>query len=1416
MLPTRSQAQISLDGSLGMAGPLTGPHYTIPYSVGQVRGPNLFHSFGQFNLFAGESATFTGPSTIHNILGRVTGGSRSIIDGLISTSSMPGANLYLLNPSGVLFGPNASLDMSGSFHVSTADYVRFADGAVFSTHLAVSSVLTVAPLVAFGFLGPTAAPITVADSQLQVPNGATLSLIGGDIAVAPFLGIRLPVLRAPGGNIHLVSVASAGEVGINPADPTAPVQVGSFASLGRIDLTGARLDVSGSPGGTIVIRGGHLLLDSATVAADTTGDRDGARVGIDINVTQDMVATQSSTITADVHGAGRAGDVRLTADTLDLNQDTTIGARASSGTTGERGNIDITTRLMQVTGGAQVTGSTIGTGRGGTITVTVAETLTLAGGGQNGSPSAVGTSVQGYGPGSTVIVRTNRLVMRDGGLIMSNTFGAGPAGEVTVQVGTLEMSGGAINAASGTDRGEAGTITVMARDITLRGGGQLNASTAGTGRGGTVRVTAADTLTIVGQSPTRVPSGVLSNASPSASGDAGQIVISASTLTMDTGLIQAVAAAGSSGNAGGIDVRAGRMTLSGGAQMDTSTRGSGRGGTVTVTATESLMLAGSSPTGIPSGVFSDTSGSGAAGMVQVSAPQLTMQTGAAIRSDTSATGAAGMVMVRAGVLDLQGGVIRSQSNGSTGDAGVVVVEGTRLTVGAGGQISSSTFGAGRGGTVTVTATESLTLAQSSTDTPSGVFSNTSGSGAAGMVQVTAPQLTIQAGTEIGSATSATGAAGMITVRAGVLDLQGGTISSQSNPKSTGDAGAVVVEGTRLTLGAGGQISSSTFGAGRGGTVTVTATESLTLAGRSSTGIPSGVFSDTSGSGVAGTVQVDAPQLTMQTGAVIRSDTSATGAAGMVMVRAGVLDLHGSTISAGTSGTGQGGDLGVEVDRLTLTGGAQIRSDTSPSSETPGPGAGGTVTVTAHELIHIAGQNSAGVLSGLFSFAGEQGGAAGRLMVTTPTLILEDGGQINASTLGAGRAGDIRVDVGQLTLRGGALIESSTLGAGAGGTVTVTAHELIHIAGQDSTGTLSGLFSIAGEQGGAAGRLVVTAPALILEDGGQINASTAGAGQAGDIRVDVGQLMLTGGALLGSGTAGAGAGGTVTVTATDAVVISGQNSRLTASTIGAGQGGAVTLQALRVELTDGATISAKSTSGGNAGNVTITTQDSFLSTHGSVVTQATQTDGGNIQITAPHFLRLRDSTITAEVGGGAQTVGGNITIDPQFVVLQNSQIVANAFQGRGGNIHIQAQQAFLADPASLVSASSALGINGQVNIQAPVTNISGAVAPLPQAFAQPAELLRSRCAERLREGTVSRFVVGSRDGVPLEPGSLLLSPLERMGQEGGGPGEERANPNAEAQPGRAWYTQAQASGGLEVECARWRGQAGTAVPPRRLH
>jgi filamentous hemagglutinin family protein len=130
LLAGAGQAQVTLDGTLGRAGPLPGPDYQITADLGRQVGGNLFHSFGQFSIHTGESATFSGPNSVHNIIGRVTGGETSLIDGTLR-STIPGANLYLLNPAGVLFGEHAQLDVPGSVHVSTADVLRLTDGGRF-------------------------------------------------------------------------------------------------------------------------------------------------------------------------------------------------------------------------------------------------------------------------------------------------------------------------------------------------------------------------------------------------------------------------------------------------------------------------------------------------------------------------------------------------------------------------------------------------------------------------------------------------------------------------------------------------------------------------------------------------------------------------------------------------------------------------------------------------------------------------------------------------------------------------------------------------------------------------------------------------------------------------------------------------------------------------------------------------------------------------------------------------------------------------------------------------------------------------------------------------------------------------------------------------------------------------------------
>jgi filamentous hemagglutinin family protein len=142
-------AQVTLDGMANSSftgrAPFEAGNYDIRAELGHTEGRNLFHSFGRFSLRTGERATVSGPDQIRNVISRVTGGARSDIDGTIA-STIPGADLYFLNPAGVVFGPNARLDLQGSFHVSTADELRFADGAAFSaTNPAASSFTVAAP-----------------------------------------------------------------------------------------------------------------------------------------------------------------------------------------------------------------------------------------------------------------------------------------------------------------------------------------------------------------------------------------------------------------------------------------------------------------------------------------------------------------------------------------------------------------------------------------------------------------------------------------------------------------------------------------------------------------------------------------------------------------------------------------------------------------------------------------------------------------------------------------------------------------------------------------------------------------------------------------------------------------------------------------------------------------------------------------------------------------------------------------------------------------------------------------------------------------------------------------------------------------------------------------------------------------------
>ena len=236
--------------------------------------------------------------------------------------------------------------------------------------------------------------------------------------------------------------------------------------------------------------------------------------------------------------------------------------------------------------------------------------------------------------------------------------------------------------------------------------------------------------------------------------------------------------------------------------------------------------------------------------------------------------------------------------------------------------------------------------------------------------------------------------------------------------------------------------------------------------------------------------------------------------------------------------------------------------------------------------------------------------------------------------------------------------------------------------------------------------------------------------------------------------GRGAAGNIALTTGRLILTDG--AQIDGSTQANGRGGNIAIRGQQIDLSKRGTISARSAGKGDAGNIRIQADETFHNQNGAVTTTAEQSGGGQIELRAGRLVHLRDSEVTTSVQGGGGDAG-NLTVDAPFIVAGGSQLVAKAFGGRGGNIRINAE-VFLADPASRVDASSTLGISGTVDIQAPVTNLSGLVTPLPPEFAPATALLRDRCAARLREGAVSSFVERGRDGVPATPEGVLPSRL----------------------------------------------------------
>jgi len=548
-------AQVVFDGSIGAAGKLNlpGPDYDIKAEYGRQAGANLFHSFQQFNLNTHETATFTGPDSVRNIISRVTGGSASWIDGMLR-SAIPGADLYLLNPAGVMFGQNASLDLSGGFHVSTADYLRLGDNDRFYTFPHENDMLSVSEPAAFGFLDGDSGKITLEgkgklgyeiwgendaswrdwwkhagikedDNKnlmfvpgLAVSEGKNISLVGGDIeikgtSVPNIKGDDVPVganLNAPEGKIQMASIASEGEAAFTDAGLDV-----SGSRLGNITMSeGAGITVNSSGNdstragaGSVFIRSGSFVMDTASRIISQPRHGDGQTIVIQAD---NVTLQNSSEIKANALGTGKGTDVVINAsETVTIADGKIKNGSFYKQDAGAGGELSVTAKNIEISGTkSSLGGESYGSGKGGNITLNAAESLHLFKEGQiSASATAWSTS-----RGGDITVTAPQLTVENKAVIKSRSEGAGQGGNIAIHVRELQIADRGEISLRAEQSGNGGNLSISGIDpayddfadvVALSGeNSAIRADTTGSGNAGNISVTAksmslTDTASVV-------------------------------------------------------------------------------------------------------------------------------------------------------------------------------------------------------------------------------------------------------------------------------------------------------------------------------------------------------------------------------------------------------------------------------------------------------------------------------------------------------------------------------------------------------------------------------------------------------------------------------------------------------------------------------------------------------------------------------------------------------------------------------------------------------------------------------------------------------------------------------------------------------------------------------------------------------
>jgi filamentous hemagglutinin family protein len=1237
-----------------------------------------------------------------------------------------------------------------------------------------------------GDINLSAGSLTIKDPSASAPTG--LLSFGGGINVkagtldidasgatltGPMTGISSQAGNAAGRPVS-VQVAGAATLSNGGAILTSTVGPGSAAD---ITLTAASLEINGNGFAASPLESGILSL------------------------------SEYSPVTAGTGLAGNSGHISVT--TTGATKILAGGEILTSTYTGNTGGVDLSVGSLTIDGGAtpattaiESNADTLSTGSAGAVSVESAGAITLSNGGQiasfagssaysNGIALKAGSlTIDGAGSATNstgimttvdstasanaaaVSITTSGLTsILNGGVIHTETLGSATAGNVNLTVGSLNIDGGLSALPTGllssTDAGAnggSGQILITATGpVTLATAGRVDSNTRGSGDAGDITLS-AESLDINGSGLSQITgisstsysgtghSGNVSIATTGATmlangasilttsdgpGDAGNITITANSLSASGGpsgiatpIAASAEATNSSANSGAVSITTiGATTLTNGGAILTATAGLGNAGDVTVTA-GSLMIAGSN-TGISSGAdyvpASATNGlGGSSGKISVTTSgATTLSDGGLILSNTNDSGNSGGVSLVAGSLSIDGSGASAQTGistsatYSTGNAGPVLINTPgAITLSNGGAIASNAQDIGNAGDITIRAGSLTILGGEPTffNEITGVSSSAeSGSiGNAGKISVTAGgTISVSDGGEIVSSTRGAGNAGTVTVDAAMLSVAGGTspalteISSAALGGSSGHAGEVSVDTTGLTtISNGGEILSNTHGSGNAGDVTVQA-GGLTINGEAST---------------------------ILTGISSSAETGSSGNAGKVSVTSGgeTLLTDGGEIISSTFSSGDGGDLTLKTGLLTIEQGtSNTDSGLFSTAGKASTGNAGNVCVVAGSLT-MGGRSPTGALAEISSSAnlGSTGNAGTVSVSTTGSTLISAGGEILSATFAAGNAGSVHLTSGSLTIDGAASPSPTGIFTGA------------H---QGSSGT------------GGAVTVDVTGVAKLL-NGGQINSQTQidSSGQPGSVSVTAGKLVL-------------GSNGLITIE-NDATVADPRSIEPTLIDIHAGS----------IQLQGGA-IDAASTGNIGASSIDLHYASSLFLDPSTISTTSNQGNGGAITIIGQGPLWLTQSSITTSVTGTTIGNGGDITIQVPAVIFNTGAIQANSVAPRasGGDVTIDAPtliasfQSFTRGGAlvnfadsenvaglNLVQATAPDGVSGSLSVTTPNLQVQNSLTRLSGSPATPIVLGRSPC--RYRPG--SSLSLAGRGGLPLLASEALWADIDGASEE----------------------------------------------------